>query len=117
MSSAVRDLGHDVPHIVDQVRHTGLGRFLNSGSNSIDSLKAHAGEITRGVGKASGGVAHVGVSAIGAITLAFSVVFLTLFGLVDEPKVRDWIGGLLYRDDRERFLQLSDEIVEGEARP
>lgn len=116
MSSAVRDLGHDVPHIVDQVRHTGLGRFLNSGSNSIDTLKAHAGDITRGVGKASGGVAHVGVSAIGAITLAFSVVFLTLFGLVDEPKVRDWIGSLLYREDRERFLQLSDEIVNTTSR-
>jgi predicted PurR-regulated permease PerM len=116
MSSAVRDLSHDVPHIVDQVRHTGLGRFLNSGSNSIDTLKAHAGDITRGVGQAPGGVAHVGVSAIGAITLAFSVVFLTLFGLVDEPKVRDWMGVLLYRDDRDRFLQLSDEIVNTTSR-
>jgi hypothetical protein len=35
--------------------------------------------------------------AIGAVTLVFSVLFLTLFGLIDEPRVRDWIGNLLYR--------------------
>jgi hypothetical protein len=42
-------------------------------------------------------VAHVGVSAIGAVTLVFSVLFLTLFGLIDEPRVRDWIWSLPYR--------------------
>ncbi|HEX2341476.1 MAG TPA: AI-2E family transporter, partial [Vicinamibacterales bacterium] len=70
----------------------------------------------RGVGKVSGGVAHIGVSAFGAVTLVFSVIFLTLFGLVDEPRVRDWIGGLLYRDTRERYLQVTDRIVQTTSR-
>ena len=50
----------------------------------------------------SGGVADVGVSAFGAVTLVFSVIFLTLFGLMDEARVRGWIGRLLYRGERER---------------
>ena len=75
------------------VRHSDLGTFVNGGSDPLDALRQHANDITRGVGKVSGGVAHVGVSAFGAVTLVFSVIFLTLFGLIDEPRVRDWIGG------------------------
>ena len=37
----------------------------------------------------SGGVAHVGLG-FGAITVFFSVIFLTLFGLIDEPHLRKW---------------------------
>ena len=93
-----------------------LGNFINSGSDSLDTLREHASEITSGVGKASGGVAQVGVSAFGAVTLFFSVLFLTLFGLIDEPRVRGWIGSLLYRDKRERFLQVTDRIVHTTSR-
>ena len=64
----------------------------------------------------SGGVADVGVSAFGAVTLFFSVIFLTLFGLIDEPRVRDWIGGLMYRDKRERYLDVTNRIVNTTSR-
>jgi predicted PurR-regulated permease PerM len=59
----------------------------------------------------SGGVVHVGISAFSAVTVVFSVVFLTLFGLIDEPNLRRWTGGLLYRDKRERYLRVTDRIV------
>ncbi len=45
-----------------------------------------------------------------------SVTFLTLFGLIDEPRWRDWIGGLLYRDKRERFLRVTDRIIHTTSR-
>ena len=64
----------------------------------------------------SGGVADVGVSAFGVVTLVFSVMFLTLFGLIDEPRLRGWVGGLLYRGERERFLQVTDRIVQTTSR-
>jgi predicted PurR-regulated permease PerM len=111
VADAVRGFSHNLPQIVDQARHSGLGDLINKGSGSLDALTRHAGDITRGVGAVSGGVAHVGVSAFGAVTLVFSVVFLTLFGLIDEPHLRDWTGGLLYRDERERYLRLADRIV------
>lgn len=62
-SGAVRGLSHDLPHIVDKVRHSDLGKFINGGSNVLDTLRRHASDITKGVGKASGGVAHIGTSA------------------------------------------------------
>ena len=116
IGDAVRGFSDDLPQIVDEVRHSDLGGFINGGSDSLDTLREHASDITSGVAKVSGGVADVGVSAFGAVTLVFSVIFLTLFGLIDEPRVRDWIGGLLYRDKRERYLQVTDRIIQTTSR-
>jgi predicted PurR-regulated permease PerM len=111
IGGAVGGFSDDLPQIVDQVRHSDLGAFLNGGSDSLDTLREHASDLTTGVSRLSGGVAHLGVSAFGAVTLVLSIVFLTLFGLIDEPRVRDWVGGMLYRDKRERYLRVTDRIV------
>jgi predicted PurR-regulated permease PerM len=111
IGDAVRGFSRDLPGIVDQVKQSDVGDFINGGSGSLDTLREHASDITSGVTKVSGGVADVGVSAFGAVTLFFSVIFLTLFGLIDEPRVRDWIGGLMYRDTRERYLDVTDRII------
>ncbi len=116
ISDTVRGFSSDLPQIVDKVRHSDLGRSINHGSDSLDTLRTHMADITGGVGKLSGGVTHVGVSALGAVTLVFSVIFLTLFGLIDEPHARDWIGGLLYRDKRERFLRVTDQVIHTTSR-
>jgi predicted PurR-regulated permease PerM len=116
MGDAVRGFGHDLPRIVDDVRHSDVGDFINGGSGSLDTLREHATDITKGVATVSGGIADVGVSAFGAVTLFFSVIFLTLFGLIDEPRVRDWIGGLMYRDNRERYLDVTNRIVNTTSR-
>jgi predicted PurR-regulated permease PerM len=116
ISGAVRGLSHDLPHIVDKARHSDVGNFINGGSDSLDTLRKHASDITTGVGKASGGIAHVGASAFGVVTLALSVIFLTLFGLIEEPRVRDWTGSLLYRDKRERYLRVTDRIIQTTSR-
>jgi predicted PurR-regulated permease PerM len=115
-TDSVRQLSHDLPQIIDETRHSELGNAINAGSDSLDTLRRHAGDITRGVGKASAGVAQIGVSAFGAVTLVLSVIFLTLYGLVDAPRVRDWIGGLLYQDDRERYLRVTDRIIHTTSR-
>jgi predicted PurR-regulated permease PerM len=116
ISDAVRGFADDLPRIVDEVRRSDLGSFINSGSDSLDTLRENASEITSGVGKASGGVAQVGLSAFGAVTLFFSVLFLTLFGLIEEPKVRAWTSSLMYRDKRERYLQVTDRIIQATSR-
>ncbi len=107
----VRDFSHNLPRLVDQARHSDLGRFINGGSNSLDTLRDHAGAITGGAAKVSGGVAHVGISAFGVVTFAISVTFLTLFGLIELPRTLSAVGALLYRDRRERVEQVTDRII------
>jgi predicted PurR-regulated permease PerM len=116
IADAVRGFSDDLPRIVEEARRSDLGSFINSGSDSLDTLAQHAGEITSGVAKVSSGVADIGLSAFGAVTLVFSVLFLTLFGLIDEPRLRDWIGRLLYRGERERNLDVTDRIVQTTSR-
>ncbi len=116
ISGSVRGFSDDLPQIVDRARQSDLGSFINRGSDSLETLRKHASDITNGVGKVSGGVAHVGASAFGAVALVFSVVFLTLFGLIDEPRWRDWIGSLLYRDKRKRYLRVTDRIIHTTSR-
>jgi predicted PurR-regulated permease PerM len=116
ISDAVRGFSDDLPQIVDEVSDSDLGSLINGGSGSLDTLRENANDITRGVDKVSGGVAQVGVSAFGAVALFFSVIFLTLFGLIDQPRVRDWIGSLLYPDKRERYLQVTDRIIHTTSR-
>jgi len=116
LSGAVHDFSHHLPQIVDRAKQSNLGNVLNTRSGSLDTLNKHAGEITRGAGKVSGGVAHVGISAFGAITVVFSVIFLTLFGLIDEPHLREWTAGLMYRDKRERYLRITDRIIHTTSR-
>jgi predicted PurR-regulated permease PerM len=116
ISGAVRGFSRDLPHIVDQVRHSDVGDFVNGGSGALDTLKNHASDITKGVGKASGGIVHVGASAFATVTLTLSVIFLTLFGLIEEPRARAWTGSLLYRDTRERYLRTVDRIIQSTSR-
>ena len=116
VGGSVHDFSRDLPQIVDRAKHSNLGNVLNKRSGSLDTLSKHAGEITQGAGKVSGGVAHVGISAFGAITVVFSVVFLTLFGLIDEPHLRKRSAGLMYRDKRERYLHITDRIIHTTSR-
>ena len=111
---AVRDFSDDLPRIVEDARRSDLGSFVNSGGDSLDTLARHTSEITSGVAKVSGGVADVGVSAFGAVTLVLSVMFLTLFGLIDETRLRGWVGGLLYR---EAIASASCRLPIGSSRP
>jgi predicted PurR-regulated permease PerM len=88
----------------------------SGGSDSIEALKAHVGDISSGVANVSGGLAHVGTTAFGAVALVFSVTFLTPFGLTDAPRVRTSVGGLLYGDKRERYERIADRIARTTSR-
>src|SRR6476659_11006950 len=57
ISGSVRGFSDDLPQIVDKARHSDLGGLINRGSDSVDTLRKHASDIAKGVGKVSGGVA------------------------------------------------------------
>jgi predicted PurR-regulated permease PerM len=116
VSGSVHGFSDNLPHIIDEARHSDLGDLINKRSGSLDTLTNHAGDITRGASKVSGGVAQVGISAVGAVTLVVSVIFLTLFGLIEEPHLREWTSGLMYRDKRERYLRVTDRIIDTTSR-
>ena len=114
--NAVRAFNDNLPRLVGEARHSDLGGLINGGSDSLDTLEGHTADIANGVNKVSGGFVDVGVSAFGLVTLVVSVTFLTLFGLIDLPRVRSSIGGLLYREKRERYGQITNRIIHTTSR-
>src|SRR4029078_6990094 len=45
-----------------------------------------------------------------------SVFSRALFGRMDEPRLREWTAGLMYRDKRERYLRVTDRIIHTTSR-
>jgi predicted PurR-regulated permease PerM len=110
--SDVRQLADNLPDVIRDARHSDIGRSLGGGGGGgLETLQKHAGDIVSGAGRVSGGLAHVGVSAFGALTLAVSVIFMTLFLLTDLPRLRSSIGGLMYPGTRRRYDQITDRII------
>jgi predicted PurR-regulated permease PerM len=107
----VRELGDNIPGVIRNAQHSELGRSVGGGGDGLDTLQKHAGDIVSGAGRVSGGIAHVGVSAFGAVTLTVSVIFMTLFLVTDLPRLRSSVGGLLYPDTRRRCDQITDRII------
>ncbi len=107
----VRAFSHNLPRLVSEARQSDLGRFINRGSSSLDTLRDHADAITGGAAKVSGGLTHVGISAFGVVTFVLSVTFLTLFGLIELPRTRSAVGALLHRDKRERVERVTDRVI------
>jgi predicted PurR-regulated permease PerM len=112
----VRDFTDSLPQVIDDARHSELGRSLDGGGDGLETLQTHAGDIVSGAKSVSGGLAHVGVSAFGALTLAVSVIFMTLFLLTDLPRLRASLGGLMYSDTRRRCDQITDRIIHTTSR-
>ena len=113
---AVRGFSHDLPGSSRRPGRATSAADIDDGSSSLDFLKQHVGDITSGLGKASGGAARVGVSAFGVVAVSFSVTFLILFGLIDEPRVRASIGRLLYRDKRARYQKVAERMIQTTSR-
>jgi predicted PurR-regulated permease PerM len=114
IADVVRDFAHNLPRLVDDARHSEIGRSL--GGHGGQGFQQHAQDIVGGVKNVSGGVANVGATAFGVVTLAASATFMTLFLLIGLPGMRRSIGGLLYRDTRLRYEQVTDRIIRTTSR-
>jgi predicted PurR-regulated permease PerM len=112
----VRDFTDSLPQVIDDARHSELGRSLDGGGDGLETLQTRADDIVSGAKSVSGGLAHVGLSAFGALTLAVSVIFMTLFLLTDLPGLRTSVGGLMYPDTRRRYDQITDRIIRTTSR-
>ena len=90
ISDAVSGFSDDLPADPGQGQAQRPGRLHQRRERLPRHVEGARDRHHQGRRQGVGGVADVGVSAW-AITLIFSVDFLTLFGIVEEPRVRDWI--------------------------
>ena len=107
----VRSLAHDAPKIVQEIRQSSIGKAIDRHSAAPDTTQAQITSFVNGVGKAAGGALGLASSAFGAVVTVFSLIFMTLFLVMDLPKFRRAIGGILYPRQRERVDHTIKAII------
>jgi predicted PurR-regulated permease PerM len=107
----VRSLAHDAPRIVHEIRQSSIGKAVDRHSAAPDTAQQRIASFVNEVGKAAGGALGLASGAFGMVVTVFSLIFMTLFLVMDLPKFRRAIGSLLYPPQRERVDRTTDAII------
>jgi predicted PurR-regulated permease PerM len=114
---AFRDFSHALPSIVSDVRDSStLASWLDENSQAPELLQTHAGEIASGVSGAAGGVIGGGRSTLTVVVGAVSLVFLTLFLLIDLPRLVDAIDSLCEPRRAAEWRRTAERIITAVSR-
>jgi predicted PurR-regulated permease PerM len=115
--SAFRDFAHALPSIVSDARNSStLASWLDKHSNAPDVLQAHAKEIVSGIAKGAGGVIGVGLSTLSAVLGAVTLIFLTLFLMIDLPRIVGAVDSLCDPRRAVTWHRTSERIITAVSR-
>ena len=115
--NAFRDFSHALPSIVSDARNSSaLASWLDKHSQAPEVLQAHAKEIVSGIAKAAGGVLGIGLSALSVVLGAVSLTFLTLFLMIDLPRLVRAVDSVCDPDGAAKWLRTSERIITAVSR-
>ncbi|MDQ3894269.1 MAG: AI-2E family transporter, partial [Actinomycetota bacterium] len=108
---AVRALVDALPDLVTRIRDSQIGHWIDERSDIGELAQAHVREIASGVVGAAGGVLGVATTTFGLLFSIVTAVFMTLFLLLDLPRLFGAVDTLLTPAGSERWRRVSGEIV------
>jgi predicted PurR-regulated permease PerM len=108
---AVRDLVRDLPNIVASIRRSDAFRSLDRRFDLGDQLQRRAGELAARVPSAAVDVVGIGGAVATALFQTFAAVFLTLYLLIDLPRLERALHSVLRPDTSARVASLREEIT------
>lgn len=109
---AVRAFVDALPDIVSQILDSPLGTVIDDRSDVGELVEEHVQDLAPGIADAAGGVLGVAASTFGLVFSAISALFMTLFLLLDLPRLFAAVDSLLTPAGSARWRRLSDEIVQ-----
>jgi predicted PurR-regulated permease PerM len=107
---ALRDFLHELPQLVTDLRESGeLGWMGDTGigQNAQDGAEGVAAYVPEAISA----VIVVAGNAFSVLLAVSTLFFLTLFLLVDMPRLRSAVGSVLMPDDAERWLPVWERIT------
>jgi predicted PurR-regulated permease PerM len=113
--SSVIDFVQELPQLVADLRESGELSFLGD-SGSAANVQEGADKLAAGIPDAVGGVLGVAGQAFSAGIAIFSLIFLTLFLLIDMPRLRRALASVLMPETGERWLRVLDAVTESVSR-
>jgi predicted PurR-regulated permease PerM len=113
---AVRDFVDALPSIVQDVRDSSLGSWLDERSQGPEQVQDNAREIAQAIGRAAGGVLGVSLSAFSLLLSVVSAIFLTLFLLIDLPRLLGAADSVLSPNGSRRFQRIVPAVITAVSR-
>ena len=114
--SATRDFVDALPSIVQDIRNSSLGSWLDAHSQGPEQAQENVKAIAEGIGEAAGGLLGVAVSGFSLILGLVTAVFLTLFLIMDLPRLVAAVDSLLDPAGSERMQRIFPTIVTAVSR-
>ena len=112
-----QDFVDALPQIVDDISsNSSLGSWIDSNSTVPESAQANAKEIAEAIAGAAGGLIGIVVSGFSFILALVTAIFLTLFLMVDLPRLIGAVDTLLDPRGSDRWGRMSERIITAVSR-
>ncbi len=112
-----RDFVDQLPQIIDDIsNNSSLGSWVDSNSTAPETAQANAKEIAQGIAGAAGGVLGIIISGFSLVLALVTAVFLTLFLMIDLPRLIGAVDTLLDPRGSDRWDRMSERIITAVSR-
>lgn len=112
---ALRDFLKDLPQLIDELRDSDELSWLGD-SGAAENTQQGASNLADAVPDAISAILGVAGSAFSAGLAIFTVIFLTLFLLVDMDRLREVTRSMLLPSDAERWLAVWEHVTQTVSR-
>src|SRR3954454_2432408 len=113
---SMRDFVDALPSIMKDIRESSVGSWVDSHSNAPEQSQEHVKQVAQAIGRAAGGVLGVTISAFSLILSLVTAVFLTLFLIIDLPRLVAGVDSLLDPAGSARLQRVAPAIVTAVSR-
>jgi predicted PurR-regulated permease PerM len=108
---AMRGFVDALPEIAQDIRNSSLGSWVDGHSAAPEQSQEHVKQVAEAIGHAAGGVLGVAVSAFSLVLSLVTAIFLTLFLIVDLPRLLAAVDSVLDPAGSARLQRIAPAIV------
>jgi predicted PurR-regulated permease PerM len=108
---AVRNFVDELPSIVQQIRDSSIGSWVDTHSQAPEEAQQNVQQIAKAIGHAAGGVLGVALSGFSLVLSLVTAIFLTLFLIIDMPRLVGAVDSLLDPSGSARLQRIWPAIV------
>ena len=102
--------------VEDITNNSSVGSWLDAHSSAPETAQANVKEIAQGIAGAAGGVIGVIVSGFSLVLTLVTAIFLTLFLMIDLPRLIGAVDSLLDPRGSDRWSRMSERIITAVSR-
>ena len=110
LADSVRGFVDALPRLLRELRASPIDRWIEASSGGALNGD-NTTQLARGVASAAGGIVGFATSTVGRVFTLLAGVFMTVFLLLDLPRIKRAVDSLLTPAGSERWWRLTDEIT------